>query len=195
MKMNEALDQFKRTLIPYGITEASFDVLIQYCNVVNFKKGQIIIQAEKKQNYIYFINQGIIRNYVVSSDGKIKTYGFRAENMLVTGYGLHNYNDEYKSLVNVECIEDCEMIIISYTGLHFLEKSFKEGHIIARFLAETHAIELVKFRISLDTKSLMERYEELGQLFPNIYNRVSQNIVASYLGVTSVHLSRVKNNR
>jgi CRP-like cAMP-binding protein len=115
--------------------------------------------------------------------------------MLVTGYGLHNYNDEYKSLVNVECIEDCEMIIISYTGLHFLEKSFKEGHIIARFLAETHAIELVKFRISLDTKSLMERYEELGQLFPNIYNRVSQNIVASYLGVTSVHLSRVKNNR
>ena len=113
--------------------------------------------------------------------------------MLITGYGLHNFQDEYRSLVNTQCLDDCEMLIISYTGLQFLENNFIEVHKIARFLSETHTIELVKFRISLDTKSLMERYEELLQLFPGINKRVSQSIIASYLGVSSVHLSRVKN--
>jgi CRP-like cAMP-binding protein len=193
--MKQAFNQFFKTLSPFGLTTEILDDLIEYCNLVHFKRGEVFIEAEKKQNYIYFINKGIVRNYVVSSDGKIQTYGFRSENMIVTGYGLHNYNDEYKSLVNVECIEDCEMIIISYAGLSFIEKNYKEAHKIARFLSETHNIELVKYRISVDTKSLMERYEELNNLFPNIYKRVSQNIIASYLGVSSVHLSRIKNRK
>ena len=193
--MKEAFNQFNRILAPLGLTTEMLDVLTEYCNLVHFKRGEVFIEAEKKQNFIYFIIKGIVRNYVVSSDGKIKTYGFKSENMLITGYGLHNYNDEYKSLVNVECVEDCEMIIISFAGLNLIEKNFKDAHKIARFLSDTHIIELVKHRISVDTKSLMERYKDLGHLSPNIYNRVSQNMIASYLGVSSVHLSRIKNRK
>ena len=193
--MKEAINQFNRILTPFGLTTEMLDVLTDYCKLVHFKRGEVFIEADKKQNYIYFIIKGIVRNYVVSSDGKIHTYGFRSENMLITGYGLHNYNDEYKSLVNVECIEDSEMIIISFAGLNLIEKNFKEPHKIARFLSDTHIIELVKYKISINTKTLMERYEDLGHLFPNIYNRVSQNMIASYLGVSSVHLSRIKNRK
>jgi hypothetical protein len=47
--------------------------------------------------------------------------------------------------------------------------------------------------ISADTKSLMERYEDLENIFPNIHQRVPQHFIAAYLRISRVHLSRLKN--
>ena len=46
--------------------------------------------------------------------------------------------------------------------------------------------------ISADTKSLRERYDELENIFPNIHQRVPQYIIAAYLRISRVHLSRIK---
>jgi hypothetical protein len=117
------------------------------------------------------------------------------EDMLITGYGLHNFKDEFKSLVSVECLETCEMIKIPLSALCFMEKVCKDAQKIARHLAEVHCVELVKFIISADTKSLIERYDDLEKLFPNIHQRVPQHIIAAYLRISRVHLSRIKKSR
>jgi len=66
---------------------------------------------------------------------------------------------------------------------------------VARHLAENHIIELVDFLIDIDTKPLIERFYNLDKIFPNIHQRIPQHIIASYLGTTPVHLSRIKNAR
>jgi hypothetical protein len=73
-----------------------------------------------------------------------------------------------------------------------MEESSKDAHKVARYIAEAHIIDLVKFVISADTKSLRERYEELENIFPNIHQRVPQHIIAAYLRISRVHLSRIK---
>ena len=73
-----------------------------------------------------------------------------------------------------------------------MEESSKDAHKVARFIADAHIIDLVNFIISADTKSLVERYLELESQFPNIHQRVPQHIIASYLRISRVHLSRVK---
>ena len=73
-----------------------------------------------------------------------------------------------------------------------MELHSKNAHKIARHLAENHSIELVQFIISADTKTLIDRYNNLEQLFPDIHQRVPQHIIASYLRITPVHLSRIK---
>lgn len=40
-----------------------------------------------------------------------------------------------------------------------------------------------------------QRYEELLREYPNIIQRVPQHYIASYLGITSVSLSRIRNRR
>jgi hypothetical protein len=37
-----------------------------------------------------------------------------------------------------------------------------------------------------------ERYDSINEVFPNIHNRVPQHMIASYLGITPIHLSRLK---
>ena len=193
--MNKAFEKFKKYIAPFGLSDADFDLLIKLCESVQFQKGEQIIKASAKQSCIYFIYKGIIRNYVLAEKGEIRTYGFRVENMLITGYALHNYKNEYRAKVNIECLEDCEMIRIPFTALKFMEENSKDAHKVARYLAEAHIIELVEFIIDNDTKSLMERYDNLENEFPNIHQRIAQHIIASYLRITPVHLSNIKKSR
>ncbi len=190
--MEKSFEKFKLYIAPFGLSDADFDVLVNYCEPMQFKKGEVVMKAGEKQSYIYFIVKGIIRNYVLSQEGEIKTYGFRVENMLITGYGLHNYKNEYRAKVNIECLEDCTLIKIPLQALKFMEEHSKEAHKVGRYLAETHIIELVDFIIDIDTLPILERYNNLEKTFPNIHQRVPQHIIASYLRITPVHLSNVK---
>jgi CRP-like cAMP-binding protein len=190
--MEKSFEKFKLYIAPFGLSDADFDVLVNYCEPMQFKKGDVVMKAGEKQSYIYFIVKGIIRNYVLSQEGEIKTYGFRVENMLITGYGLHNYKNEYRAKVNIECLEDCTLIKIPLQALKFMEEHSKEAHKVGRYLAETHIIELVDFIIDIDTLPILERYNHLEKIFPNIHQRVAQHIIASYLRITPVHLSNVK---
>jgi len=190
--MNQAFNQFKKFLTPFGLNESDVEKMIQFCDIEYFQKGDIVIQEGSKNNFIYFIYKGIVRNYVLTIDGVISTYGFRTENMLITGYGIHNIHNDQRALVSVECLEKCELIKIPLSALLFMEENSKDAHKVARYIAEAHIIDLVKFVISADTKSLKERYEELENIFPNIHQRVPQHIIAAYLRISRVHLSRIK---
>jgi CRP-like cAMP-binding protein len=193
--MNSAFIQFIKFIAPFGLSDIDFEFMSQKCELIYVKKGSIIIKDGEKQNFIYFINKGIVRNFVKPIDGKISTYGFRIENMLHTGYGLHNFKEEYKALVSSECLEDCEFIKIPLSILEYMEDNSKNAQKIARHLAESHIIDLVKFIISADTKTLLERYEELEVLYPNIHQRVPQHIIAGYLRISRVHLTRIKKSQ
>jgi CRP-like cAMP-binding protein len=193
--MNQAFDRLKKYIAPFGLQDADFEELIQYCAIEQFQKGDVVMKAGEKQNCIYFINKGIIRNYVHKMDGGISIYGFRMENMLITGYALYNYKDDYRAKLNIECLEACELISIPLQALKFMEEHSKVSHQVGRFLAEAHAMELVDYIIDVDTKSIVERYDDLEKVFPNIHQRVPQHMIASFLGITPVHLSNVKKSR
>lgn len=193
--MDKAFEKFKQYVAPFGLNESDLDTLLQFCTFVHFPKGAEIMKVGERQNHIYFITKGIIRNFVLSTDGQLRTYGFRLENMLVTGYTIHNVKNEFMAVVNVECLEECEMIKIPVSALVFMEQNSKDAHKVARYIAEAHIMDLVTFILDNDTKSVLERYNDLESNFPNIHQRLPQHIIASYLRITPVHLSNLKKSR
>ncbi len=47
-------------------------------------------------------------------------------------------------------------------------------------------------RQNMYARTLKQRYDSITDVFPNIHNRVPQHMIDSYLGITPVHLSRLK---
>jgi CRP-like cAMP-binding protein len=165
------------------------------CTQVNFSKGDLIMKAGEVQNSLYFITKGIIRNYVENNKGEIKIYNFRSENMTVTGYAPYNYEDNLKALVNVECLEDCTLIQVPYEAINFVIYNMKLGDRLGRYMAEAHVVQMLHYVIQRDTKTIIERLDSIDKSFPNIHQRVPQYMIASYLGITPVHLSNLKKKR
>jgi CRP-like cAMP-binding protein len=183
---NEFLDHLDK-IIPLDIDEK--DIFRRNIMIKEYKKGEIIIQEGVKSNYIYFIHKGIVRNFI---NNKNKTFNFRSEGMIATGYSTFNYDQGFKSKMNVECLEDCTFILISVDTIHYVVENFKYGDRLLRYLAEKHILELVELLTDIDCKSIIDRFNDLNVKYPNIHQRVSQQIIASFLGTTPVHLSRLK---
>ena len=118
--MLDPIHQFKMFLSKYGYTESDLNQLVSMCEVVEFKKRDIIIKAGVKQYHIYFICKGIVRNYIFTNDGQVKTIGFRMENMTSTGYSNYNYAEDLKAKTSVECLEDCIMIKIPFNAIQYM---------------------------------------------------------------------------
>ena len=177
------------------LSEAELFDLNQKCTVVHFSKKTTMIKAGVVQKSLYFITKGIIRNYVVNTKGEIKIYNFRSENMTVTGYALYNYEENLKALVNVECIEDCVMIEVPLDVINYVINNIKLGDRLGRFLAEAHVVQMLNYVLKRDTESIIDRYNSLEKQYPNIHQRVPQQMIASYLGITPVHLSNLKKSR
>lgn len=165
------------------------------CRVIHFSKGDIVIKAGVTNHHFYFINKGIVKYYIDNEDGYSKVYNFRTENMTLAGYGPYNYKDNLKALMSVKCIEDCEMIQVSMEVLNYVVENYKSGERLGRYMAEAHVVELVNYIVDRDSKSIIEKYDSLEQYFPNIHQRVPQYLIASYLGITAVHLSNIKKSR
>jgi CRP-like cAMP-binding protein len=189
----EKLNQYIKQFVP--MSDAELLVLNDQCHKVHFNKGDIIMKAGETQKSLFFITKGIIRNYVENLNGNIKIYNFRSELMTITGYALYNYEDHLKALVNVECLVDCVMIEVPLKAIDYVIKNMESGERLGRFMAEMHVIEMLKSVIQRDTKTIIERYNDLEAAFPNIHNRIPQHMIASYLGITPVHLSNLKKNR
>ena len=176
-------------------TEAELVAFNKQCTQVNFSKGELIMKAGEVQNSLYFITKGIIRNFVENKTGEIKIYNFRSENMTVTGYATYNYEDNLKALVNVECLEDCTLIQVPYEAINFVINNMKLGDRLGRFMAEAHVVQMLHYVLQRDTKTIIERLDSIDKSFPNIHQRVPQYMIASYLGITPVHLSNLKKRR
>jgi signal-transduction protein with cAMP-binding, CBS, and nucleotidyltransferase domain len=171
------------------LTSDERDILLRKVIIKEYKKGEIIIQEGVKSNYIYFIHKGIVRNFISQNN---KTLNFRSEGMIVTGYSTYNYDQGFKSKMNVECLENCTFILISVDTIHYVVENFKYGDRLGRYLAEKHILELLELLIDIHSKSIIKRYNELNVKYSNIHQRVSQHYIASFLGTTPVHLSRLK---
>ncbi len=165
------------------------------CDIVEFPKGEIIMKAGEPQQNLYFISKGLVKNYIETDAGETKIYNFRTEGMQATGYAAYNYKNNFKALVNVQCIEDCIMVQIPFLVIQYVIEHMKSGERLGRNMAEAHVVEMLNYIIERDSKSILERYNNLEEKYPNIHNRIPQRMSASYLGITPVHLSNLKKSR
>lgn len=186
----EIFNQFLRKYV--GFTDAELTDFNNKCSCVVFSKGALVMKAGQVQKNLYFITEGIVRNFIELDNGDHKIHNFRSENMTVTGYAFYNYEDKFKALVNVECLEDCVLIQVPIEAINYVINNIKLGDRLGRYLAEAHIVQMLEYVLQRDTKSIIERLDSLDQSFPKIHQRVPQYMIASYLGITPVYLSNLK---
>ena len=90
-------------------------------------------------------------------------------------------------------MEDVTIVLMSFEMLHDGYKSLRNGEKLGRLLTEEYFFIFNDKIQAIYTQSPIERYNNLTKKFPGILQRIPQHYIASYLNISSVHLSRLKN--
>jgi len=111
------------------------------------------------------------------------------ENWWITDYQA--YFTHTKAIFNVDCLENTELLCLSYENREKLCREMQKVEYFFRKKANSGFVALQKRMLSFLSDNIKERYEVLLSQYPDLFQRVSKTIIASYLGVSRESLSRL----
>ncbi len=173
-----------------NISEEEVDSFMSFCYRRSFKKKSLISDDDRFIDEVYFIEKGILRVKIVDLEGREHTTHFAIENQFIADYNA--FLTQKKSRYQLEAMEDTEVIVLPRKAIEWGYDNLEEGQKLGRLIAEYYFVYLDTRIQHLYTLSPIERYNLMSEIFPNIHNRVPQHMIASYLGITPIHLSRIK---
>ncbi|QJB30460.1 Crp/Fnr family transcriptional regulator [Chitinophaga oryzae] len=152
----------------------------------------VLLQEGEIARKVYFIEKGCCR-LSFNNDGKDITFQFFFEGEGVSSAESFRYDKP--SLYSIESLEPS--VVHSLTKADYLT-IVESSPVIKQDMEEQTFQRLAyveKLFLSRIKNSPEERYRELLQQYPRILQRVPQHYIASFLGITSVSLSRIRNRR
>ena len=170
----------------------------------SYKKGEFIYGSSDIPAEINFITSGVVRSFKMEENGRDFTWAF---------YYLNDEVMEHRMIADVcvvdyasfirgrsaelafEVLEDCTMMTITKKDLFSLYNSDDKWQMFATKVAEDAYCATRDRTLTLLTKSAKERLEILEEYFPDIFKRVSQQHISSYLGITRQSLNRLRRER
>lgn len=170
-KWNEYIDCFHRIEVP--------------AKTILLKEGEV----SKK---MFLIEKGGIRAWF-NNNGKDITCQFFFENETVGS--IESFRKNIPSQTTIETIEPSILWWIHKTDLNRIIEEIKEIPQLRDMLIDKifeRTFDYMKYFFSMVKNTPQERYINLLKERPEIIKRVPQHYIASYLGISSVHLSRIK---
>ena len=165
-----------------------WDSFASLCTFVTFKKNETIKKANSIERYGYFILSGSAGVFVWKESQCICLDIMFEEEFFGDGMSL---NTGIESPIETMAIEDTEMIKISKTNWNKLKET-EFGKILFLQAAELDFVNKQKQQIDILLKTAEERYRELLVDKPKMILRTPQKHIASFLGVTTQSLSRIR---
>jgi CRP-like cAMP-binding protein len=191
--MDNKLENIKKVISNY--IEINDEEWIYYSSkfrVKEIKKKEIILTKGSICRDVFFVVNGLLRLFLVDNDGEENTFHFSLENTFSADY--ESFLKKIPSNYSIQALEDTTVVLMSFEMLHDGYKKLRNGEKLGRLLAEEYFFIFNDKIQSIYTKTPIERYNNLNKKFPKILQRIAQHYIASYLNISSVHLSRLKNS-
>jgi len=171
------------------LTDDEFDYLFSHFKPQSFKKGETIITDGDQVSCEYFVLDGCLKTYYINDDQKMFILQFAMPTWWASDYNALYSGD--KANVTLDCITDSEVLILSSEDREKLcREIYQVGHFF-RWRSNKGYVASQKRLLSFMNNDAKYRYEELMEMYPQLYNMVPKHLIAAYLGVSRETLSRL----
>jgi CRP-like cAMP-binding protein len=173
------------------ITDEEWTSYSSMLGVKKIKKKTTLLSEGTLCKEVLFVSKGFLRIYFVDNNGEEKTFHFALENTFATDY--KSFLKGVPSNYSIQAMEDSEVFVMPLEMVQGGYQKLQQGEKLGRRIAEDYFMMFNDKIQAIYTQTPLERYKDLTLSFPNIFQRVPQHFIASYLNISAVHLSRLKN--
>ena len=171
-------------------TEEEIDIISSVFSEETFKKGESLLEAGDTVDAQYFILSGCLRSYYMDSSGKEHTLQFGIKDWWMSDYT--GFFLSTKAILNIEVIQDTRLYKISKSNKEYLYAKIPQIESFFRKKLERAFASFQKRILSNLSENASERYLNFIHTYPNIEKLVKNYHIASYLGITTESLSRIR---
>jgi len=185
------MEKVKTYFETLGFTGADLEKILNAFDLQSFKKNDLVVEEGKISRYIGFVETGMFQYYVIK-DGEERTSYVSVVNTFFAS--LRSFITETPALENVKALVAGSISMISKPALKMLLQeipAFKDFYI---GLLEATVCGIDATRHDLIVLSGEQRYEKMLREEPQLLQQIPLQYLASMLGVTPRHLSRIRNN-
>lgn len=157
---------------------------------IHLPKHSLLLEAGQHVYHQYYVAEGCLRTFYIAPNGKEHTVQFAIEDWWISDYTA--FFNSTKALMHIECIQDATLYKISKQDMEKLYQSMPLLETYFRRKMERAFASFQKRIIANLAQSATERYLNFIQTYPNIEQNVKNYHIASYLGITTQSLSRIR---
>ncbi|MBD2757562.1 Crp/Fnr family transcriptional regulator [Spirosoma validum] len=174
-----------------GINENDFALSTPYWQLKRYRKGEFFNEHKSVCKHLGFILDGIFRAYYVNElTGDEKNVFFFSKHQLIVSY--KSFLTQTPCNYHTESMSDSTILYIRTDQLNQLYQQSHQWERFGRLVAErAFMMAMSRMEDSL-FQTPEQRYLELMQQHPDIYNAVPLYHISSYLGIQGPSLSRIR---
>jgi|SRR5690606_20274975 len=155
----------------------------------DFPKKHILLKPGQIENYLSFIQKGIVRFYIPKENNDL-TFSFAFENNFVSGY--NSFLTQTPSTYYIETLTETNLWQLTYDDLQEIYQKTKIGNAIGRHASEQLFLKKIQRELSLLSETPEQRYKNLFSNQIELIKHIPLKYIASYIGVTPQALSRIR---
>ena len=172
------------------LSEAEISNFIESTTLKKLNKSDFFIREGEICKEIAFIKYGTFRSFYTSNKGEEFTYCIMFPNNFLAAYS--SFITGEATFENMQAITEVELLIISKSKIDNLAQESTNWLKVFKIIAEQQYIELEKRIYQLQKNNAVERYRDLIENQPQYIQQIPLQYLASYLGITQRHLSRIR---
>lgn len=188
--MFEKLIESFREKVPNVAVDA--ELLQSYFQPKKLRKRQFLLQEGDVCNRVAFVESGSLYSYSVDEKGVQRIVQFAFEGWWISD--LYSFFTQEPSRLNIEAMEDCTILILDREHHYSMLAEMPVYETYTRILYQNAYVALQQRMEGTLGLPGEEKYLRLLEQCPFILQRVSLQLIASYLGVTPETLSRIRKN-
>ncbi len=175
------------------LTDEEKNVFAAPFKEVKIVRRQFLVQPGFTARSRYFVVKGALRAYVVGDQGQDHTVQLAIDEWWISDY--NSYIFQQPASMFVVALEDSSLLQINFEDEKLLKASNYKFETFFRMLAERSTAYMQRRLVVNLTMSAEERYNSFIEKYPLMTERIPQYAIASYLGMTTEFLSKIRNKK
>lgn len=171
------------------LTKEEFQLLLSYCEVRHFEKGDIITCEGETEQFMNIVLMGLVIKYLRLNNHS-SVLQLAVENHIINSE--ISFLQQTPSQVFLEAIEPTTLLSLHYDKRQQLLIDFSKGEEMSRKMMEAMYVRKDERKNRMKRMTIREQFLYYIDRNPDMLQRVPQKYLASYLNIKPETFSRLK---
>jgi hypothetical protein len=193
------MEQFTKTIHKalnkyHQVCERTCQALEKVTEIKVFNENELIEKEKEKCNAEFIVLDGIIKAYLVNQKGDEITVNFFTNNMVITPTIMRSLDDI--AFYNLQVLsKKATLLVFNKKGMFVHMQNYADLEQFGPKVMMIDAMQRIERELILLKSNGKEKLEWFRKRFPNLENSIQHYHIASFLGMTSTSLSRIRGKK